>query len=158
MQMILASLLTDDTFVDSFLDQARLQLRRSYEICTRKLQDMVIPFVPAKAGLFIYVDFSSLLPTPDFEGERRFATLVQDVARVVMAPGESMRDGKAGMFRISYACVSNEVLEIAFERLNFLVGKVRKFDWDDLSSDYWGDVMKFADSSYFLSNPNQTSF
>jgi hypothetical protein len=35
-------------------------------------------------------------------------------------------------FRICYAWVSCEVLEIAMERLSRLIGKVRRMDWSDL--------------------------
>lgn len=142
MQQITAEILTDDSFVDSFLDSARAQLTWSYTACTRKLEEMVIPFVPAEAGISVYVDFSSLLPTQTFESEEKFASLVEHHARVVMTPGQCMRDRKPGMFRICYAWVSPDVLEIAMERLSYLITKVRRYDWDNLDSSTLSDVVK----------------
>ena len=89
---------------------------------------MVIPFVPAEAGLFVYVDFSSLLPERTFNWEAELSKLFFLHARVVMTPGESQRDMNPGWFRICYAWVSPEVLEIAMERLSRLVAKIRRLD------------------------------
>lgn len=56
--------------------------------------------------------------------------------RIVLTPGESQRDTTPGMFRICYAWVSPEVLEIAMERLSRLVVKIRRMDWDDLNNSH----------------------
>lgn len=140
MQLTTARMLSDDEFVDSFLDQSRAKLRTSYELCTSKLTEMGVPYTPARAGMFVYCDFSSLLPlttTTDkrlssFEGERRFAALVQDRARVVMTPGESQRDPTPGMFRICYAWVSIEVLEIGMNRIQRVVNLVQEYGWEEM--------------------------
>jgi len=139
MQLIAAEIMSDDEFIDAFLEDAQSQLRWSYKLCTSKLEEMVVPYIPAEAGLFVYVDFSSFLPERTFEGEEKFAALVQDVARVVMTPGQSQRDCKPGMFRLCYAWVTSDVLEIAMERLSFLVLQIRRHSWDDLIAASWRD-------------------
>ena len=133
-QYLVAELLTDDEFSDSFLDESRDRIHQSYLICTNKLQEMVVPFIPAEAGLFVYVDLSSLLPEKTFACEERLSKLMLDHARIVLTPGESQRDTNPGMFRICYTWVSPEVLELAMERMSKLVGKLRRMDWDDLDS------------------------
>jgi 1-aminocyclopropane-1-carboxylate synthase len=133
MQYLVAELLTDDPFVDSFLDESRRRLLTSYRICTIKLEEMVLPYVHPEAGLFVYVDFSSLLPEKTFEWERKLVDLMFQYARVVLTPGESQRDPKPGMFRICFAWVSPVVLGMAMERLSRLVAKIRRFDWVDLN-------------------------
>lgn len=138
MQMIVADILLDDMFVDAFLEQSRGQLLSSYYICTHKLEEMVIPFIPAEAGLFVYVDFSSLIPEQTFEGEMKFASLIQKVARIVMTPGHSQKDCKPGMFRLCYAWVSPQVLTIAMERLSYIILQIRRNrSWDDLVAGNW---------------------
>lgn len=131
-QYLVSELLTDDRFVDNFLDESRDRLVYSYTICTRKLEEMVLPFIPAEAGMFVYVDFSSLLPENTFEWEEKLSELMFQV-RVVLTPGESQRDTTPGMFRICYAWVAPETLEIAMERLSRLVAKLRRMDWDDVN-------------------------
>lgn len=142
-QYLMAELLTDDDFVDRFLLESRQRLRRSYEICTRKLEEMVIPFCPASAGMFVYVDMSGLLPEKTFAYEAELLELMFKYARVVLTPGESQRENLPGMFRICYAWVSPDVLEIALERLSRFVAKVRRLDWNDLGSRAFRDVIEY---------------
>uniref|UniRef100_A0A7S4MMU1 Aminotransferase class I/classII large domain-containing protein n=2 Tax=Odontella aurita TaxID=265563 RepID=A0A7S4MMU1_9STRA len=144
MQRVVSEILTDDQFVDSFLSDARAQLRWSYTLCARKLEEMVVPFFPATGGLFLYADFSGLLPEFSFDGEERFAALVRDAARVVLTPGSSMHDKRPGMFRLCYAWVTPDVLEIAMERLSYLVTKIRRNhgNWDALDLSTLSDVTK----------------
>jgi len=128
MQMIIAEILMDDEFVDTFLDYTRRQIRYSYDICTRKLDEMVIPYVAAEAGIFVYVDFSSLLPEQTFEMEDKFADLVEREAKLVMKPGGEQFDHRPGYFRLCYAWVSPEVLAIGMERLSLLILRLRRGD------------------------------
>jgi aspartate/methionine/tyrosine aminotransferase len=131
-QYLISELLTDDAFVDHFLDESRARIVDNYQICVNKLQEMVIPYIQAEAGLFVYVDFSSLLPEKTFAMEERLSELMFHHARLVLTPGESQRDTIPGMFRICYAWVTPEVLIIAMERLSRLVAKLRRMDWSDL--------------------------
>lgn len=141
MQVMTAEILMDDAFVDAFLDEARRRLSLSYELCVTKLEEMVIPFIPAEAGMFVYIDFSSLLPSKTFEGEERLSDLITDYARIVLTPGQNQRERTPGMFRLCYAWVSPEVLEIAMERLSKLVGKLRKIDFEDMNESSLGSVL-----------------
>ena len=67
------------------------------------------------------------------EWEAKLSQLINDYAHIVLTPGESQRDRSPGMFRICYAWVSLDVLEIGMERLSRLVAKVRRMDWADLN-------------------------
>ncbi|KAK1745187.1 1-aminocyclopropane-1-carboxylate synthase [Skeletonema marinoi] len=98
MQMMIAEIFLDDNWVYDFLHQAREKIRYSYELCTRMLDEMVIPFFPAKAGIFVYADFSSLLPEPTAEGEAKFASLLLDAARIIMTPGAAQHDQSLACF------------------------------------------------------------
>jgi aspartate/methionine/tyrosine aminotransferase len=140
-QYLVSELLTDDPFLDRFFEEARHRTVHSYQICTRKLDEMVVPYVHAGAGLFVYVDFSSLLPEKTFAGEKRLSELMFEYARVVLTPGESQRETTPGMFRICYAWVAPNVLEIAMERLSRLVAKIRRLDFNDLNERSLGNVI-----------------
>ncbi len=131
-QAVVADLLNDDDFVDTFLDHSREMLKSSYSIITDALDDLQISYISAKSGIFVYCDFSSLLPEQTFEGEAKFATLVQEGARIVMTPGESQRDEKPGMFRICYAWVNRDVLRVAMTRLKALTIDIRSLGWGEM--------------------------
>ena len=141
MQMIVQEMLLDDHFVYSFLEQSRQRIRFSYDLCVARLDEMVIPYVPAKAGIFVYADFSSLLPEQTPEGEARFSALLLDAARIIMTPGQAQHDRKPGMFRICYCFVTPEVLEMALSRLDKIVGKIRRWHWDNLNAESLTDIL-----------------
>ena len=131
MQAVVAQLLDDEKYVDDMLDRSRYLLKSSYDTVVTTLNELEIPYVKAQACIFIYVDFSSLLPEPTFEGETKFETLMVDNARIVLTPGHSQRETKPGMFRICYAWVSPDVLEVAMTRLKRVVKDVKTFGWGD---------------------------
>jgi len=132
-QYVVSELLTDDHFVDAFLDESRLRIVNSYNICVHKLEEMVLPYTHADAGLFIYVDFSTLLPRKTFDYEVQLSTLFFTYAKLVLTPGQCQNEHLPGRFRICYTWISPEVLQIAMERLSCLVAKIRRLDWDDLN-------------------------
>ena len=140
-QYLIAELLTDDPFVDDFLKQSQQRLRHAYEICTRKLEEMVLPFVPAQAGMFVYVDFSSLLPAKTFAYEQQLSQLLFQYARIVLTPGESQHDDKPGMFRICFAFCPPDVLEMGMERLSRFVAKLRRIDFHQLGDRAFANVL-----------------
>mmetsp|Transcript_6775 Transcript_6775/g.12073 ORF Transcript_6775/g.12073 Transcript_6775/m.12073 type:complete len:488 (-) Transcript_6775:183-1646(-) len=141
MQMIVSEILTDDHFIYSFLENSRNRIRYSYELVCSRLDEMVIPYIPAKAGIFVYADFSSLLPEQTAEGEARFSSLLLDAARIIMTPGSAQHDKKPGMFRICYCFVNPEVLEMAMQRLDRIVGKIRRRHWDNLNAESLTDIL-----------------
>jgi 1-aminocyclopropane-1-carboxylate synthase len=142
MQIIIQDLLTDDNFTYGFLEQSRQRTRCNYELCASRLDQMVIPYTPVKAGIFVYADFSSLLPEQTANGEARFSKLLVDAARIVMTPGQAQLDRKPGMFRICYAFVPPEVLQIAMQRLDKIVAKIRRCqDWDNLNAESLSDTV-----------------
>lgn len=133
-QYLVAELLTDDVFVDEFLVESSRRLQHSYDICIHKLEEMVVPFVPAQAGMFVYIDLSNLLPSnKTFAHEAQLVEMMFTHARMVLTPGASQRDDRPGMFRICYAWVEPAVLEIGMERLSRFVAKLRRINWDDLA-------------------------
>lgn len=103
---------------------------------------MVIPYVPAVAGIFVYADFSSLLPEITAEGEARFTSLLLDSCRVIMTPGSSQHDPKPGMFRICFCSVAPDVLDMAMQRLDKIVGKIRRWHWDSLNAEALADILE----------------
>ena len=134
MQALMAEVLRDDDFVYRFVETSRQRIRRSYEMCASWLDEMVIPHTRATSGIFVYADFSSLLPEQSPEGEARFTELLLDSAKVILTPGQSQHDLRPGMYRICYTFVSPELLDVALARLGRIVGKIRRCQWDNLNS------------------------
>ena len=131
MQSVVGNLLDDTAYVDNFLNMSRELLKSSYSIVTAAMEDMNIPYVEAQAGIFLYVDFSSLLHEPTFEGEAKLASLLIQNAKMILTPGHCQREVKPGMFRICYTWVSVDVLKVAMGRLKSLVTDIRDKGWKD---------------------------
>lgn len=146
MQLITMDLLKDHEFLVQFLEHSRQNIVHSKAVCTEKLQQLSLPYVEAEAGIFLYVNFASLLP-PDctFDHEAKFAWLMENTARLVMTPGQSQRDHRPGWFRICYAWVSVEVLNIAMCRIEFVVNYLRTI------GNNWYDTPQMLDYN-FLNN------
>lgn len=152
-QKLISNMLEDDSsFVDEFLEKSGYKLHQSYKKCIASLDDMSIPYVDAIAGMFVYCDFSSLLPPPpssssspsSFEREAKFFSIVTKYAHIVMTPGEAQREcpEKVGMFRICYAYVPLEVLDIAMRRLKKIAGTIVEVGWENLDPDiHFKDVL-----------------
>ena len=131
MQAVVADLLDDEVYVDRFLNTSRELLKSSYGIVVTALEELNIPYVKAQAGIFVYIDFSSLLQEPTFESEAKFASLLSNNARMILTPGHCQRDCKPGMFRLCYAWITPDVLKVAMERLKQLVADLRKNGWEE---------------------------
>lgn len=76
-QYILSELLTDDIFIEHYITTSRERILMNYNICIYKLQEMVIPYIIPNAGIFIYIDLSSLLPSRTIEYERQLTDMVR---------------------------------------------------------------------------------
>ena len=141
MQAVIAKLLSDDDYVDQFLDESRMLLKASLAIVTSTLETMTIPFVTPEAGIFVYCDFSSLLPEQTFEGEDTFSNLMYKYAKILMTPGHCQRESKPGYFRICYASVTPEVLTVGMKRLETLVQLLKEHGWENIRSNVDEDTV-----------------
>ena len=142
-QMIASHMLADFEFVDSFLESSRKKLCSTYDIVVHSLQCMNIPYVPASAGIFVYCDFSSLLPENSFDGEARFSSFLLDIARVVMTPGQSQHDPRPGFFRICYAAILPETLTVAMKRISSVAEFIRSQGWENMKNiDSYEELLK----------------
>eukprot|EP00741_Cyanophora_paradoxa_P003902 tig00000737_g3796.t1 len=80
-------------------------LREAYGAVSSLLSGAGIPFVPADAGFFVWVDLRRFLPTPDTAGETLVWTRAFRDAKVVVTPGAPFHALEPGWFRICYAAV-----------------------------------------------------
>ena len=141
MQRMMADLLQDDAFCDSFLKESSRRLQASFNICADVFEECNVPYVTAQAGMFVYFDLSDIIHTVDEEAT--VSKLFMTRARMVLTPGNTQHDPKPGMFRICYAYVSPDVLRIGMERFRKVVTAIRQrgglgegieedSDWQDI--------------------------
>jgi 1-aminocyclopropane-1-carboxylate synthase len=119
MQFAIAEMLEDEAWVDLFLEENSGNLRDAHAVLTSILSEGNVPVVPSSAGMFVWIDLSSFMKAPTWEEEKRLwtACFEDDKTRLLMTPGRDCRHNKPGCFRLCFAAVKREALEVAARRL-----------------------------------------
>eukprot|EP00871_Galdieria_phlegrea_P002224 jgi/Galph1/3001/GphlegSOOS_G1691.1 len=121
-QFALTQLLSDDDFVQSFVDENCRRLRDNYLVNCKLLDAMSILHIPSEAGFFIWMDFSQFLESKTFESERKLWRSLFENAKVVLTPGEVCHSSRPGWFRCCFAAAPRAACEAAWHRVAKLLG------------------------------------
>jgi aspartate/methionine/tyrosine aminotransferase len=119
-QYLITAVLSDDDFVDGYVDRNRRRLGRLYQTVVASAAGIGIPHIAADSGFFVWLDLRRWLPESTPAGERALWSMLVADAGVVLTPGLSCHASEPGMFRLCFAAVPEGGLEVAFER----IGKV----------------------------------
>ena len=116
-------LLEDTAFCAAFFAENQASLRRAYDHCVALCERHGVPYHPADAGLYVWIDLREFLAAPgDAKAERALFHAMLDEAKVLLTPGTDCHAASAGFFRCCYAWVSDAAREEAFRRLAPLLG------------------------------------
>ena len=137
-QALVADVLADDAFVDAYLAANSAALDASCAACFAVLDRLRLPYLRPKYGMFLWCDFSSLLPLLlDGGAKHHYAkdallqaeTALYDALRVdlglVLTPGSAQHASDPGFFRICFAFVELPVLVAALARFEAWVREKR---------------------------------
>eukprot|EP00455_Lapot_gusevi_P054088 TRINITY_DN8583_c0_g1_i3.p1 TRINITY_DN8583_c0_g1~~TRINITY_DN8583_c0_g1_i3.p1 ORF type:complete len:342 (-),score=79.12 TRINITY_DN8583_c0_g1_i3:146-1171(-) len=132
----LAYLLRDHAWLDSYLPASCARLRGAYQHVLDLLTTLEIPFLPAHAGMFVWVDLRDWVRAHEakrlrannmaenvesgeltWEAEDRLFRAVFADQKILMTPGATCHSSVPGFFRICFAAVPEEALRAALERL-----------------------------------------
>jgi 1-aminocyclopropane-1-carboxylate synthase 1/2/6 len=117
-QALLRDLLLDTGWLEQFQTEARSRLRTAYEQTTAALTAAGIPYLPAAAGLFLYLDLTA--HARSFEAEAALTQRLRTEARLNLAPGAGFHSTTPGYYRLCFATDPTTVTT-AIERLNKLL-------------------------------------
>jgi 1-aminocyclopropane-1-carboxylate synthase len=136
-QSALAAILREGAWVDAFMAERRARLLSAYTALTHGLVAAKIHYVPATAGMFLWIDARSLLPklppavvgSPPpspwaAEKELWKALYSCDGARggVLLTPGFDCAAAEPGWFRACYAAADPACLHLVGERMREVAG------------------------------------
>nr|WDV57388.1 1-aminocyclopropane-1-carboxylate synthase 4-like protein [Solanum tuberosum] len=120
-QNFLASMLSDDEFIEEFLTENTKRLRKRHEKFTSGLEKIGIRCLKSNAGVYCWVDLRTLLKEPTLDAEVSLWKLIINNAKLNISPGSSFNCPEAGWFRICFANIDDRTVEIALKRIQIFV-------------------------------------
>ncbi|KAI3818549.1 hypothetical protein L1987_12359 [Smallanthus sonchifolius] len=126
-QLFLASILSDEEFVEGFLSETSKRLAKRHRIFTQGLEKEGIACLASNAGLFVWMDLRRLLKKPTFDEEMELWRLIITDVKLNVSPGSSFHCVEPGWFRVCFANMDDQTVEIALKRIHaFVVKKGRR--------------------------------
>ena len=122
-QHLLGELISDDEWVDGFIETMRRLLGDAYRRVTASLDGGGIAYVPAEAGFFVLLDLRRFLTQPTWDAENALWRRLLDGADVNLTPGAACHVGEPGFFRLCYAGVPSDTLEVGVRRIVALLDR-----------------------------------
>ncbi|XP_071722376.1 1-aminocyclopropane-1-carboxylate synthase 7-like [Rutidosis leptorrhynchoides] len=120
-QHLLASMLSDRKFTEIYINSNRERLRKRYDMIIEGLREAGIKCLKGNAGLFCWMNLSPFLEKPTREGELALWNSIVNEVRLNISPGSSCHCSEPGWFRVCFANMSEQTLEVALKRIhNFM--------------------------------------
>lgn len=121
-QHLIASMLSDDEFVDKFLVESSRRLAKRHKTFTEGLAEVDIKCLDSNAGLFVWMDLRHLLKEPTLDGEiELWKVIIKDV-KLNVSPGSSFHCSQPGWFRVCFANMDEDTVLVALKRIKKFVG------------------------------------
>ncbi|XP_020215676.1 1-aminocyclopropane-1-carboxylate synthase [Cajanus cajan] len=125
-QHMLASMLSDENFVTRFLKENSRRLEKRHDKFMKGLEEVNITRFPSNAGLFCWMNLKSLLKEPTFEDELKLWRVIIHEVKLNVSPGSSFNCSEPGWFRVCFANMDDETVDIALNRIRAFVGRETK--------------------------------
>nr|QEI21537.1 aminocyclopropane-1-carboxylic acid synthase [Litchi chinensis] len=117
-QHLLASMLSNKKFTENYIETNRERLRKRYEMIIEGLKSAGIECLKGNAGLFCWMNLSPLLEKPTREGELALWESILHEVKLNISPGSSCHCSEPGWFRVCFANMSEQTLEVALKRIH----------------------------------------
>ncbi|KDO31380.1 hypothetical protein SPRG_03997 [Saprolegnia parasitica CBS 223.65] len=117
----LATMLADLPWCSAYLAENKALLRSSYAAIAAVLEAHRVPYVPAAAGMFVWIDLREFLDAPTFAAEQALTQTLFTNAKIIMTPGEAQHAPAPGYYRICFATTAPTIAAHGLDRaLNYL--------------------------------------
>uniref|UniRef100_A0A7N0ZVZ4 1-aminocyclopropane-1-carboxylate synthase n=2 Tax=Kalanchoe fedtschenkoi TaxID=63787 RepID=A0A7N0ZVZ4_KALFE len=120
-QYLLSNLLSDKKFTSNYISENQKRLRRQHDMLMAGLENAGIGCLKSNAGLFCWVDMRHLLASKTFEAEMDLWKKILFQVGLNVSPGASCHCLEPGWFRICFANMSRETLDLAMDRLKTFI-------------------------------------
>ncbi|KAI4316573.1 hypothetical protein L6164_024544 [Bauhinia variegata] len=116
-QFLLASILSDKKFTEKYMKETQRRLKKRREMLVSGLRNAGIQCLISNAGLFCWVDMRHLLTSDTFEAEKELWKRIVCEVGLNISAGSSCHCSEPGWFRICFANMSQETLQVAMQRM-----------------------------------------
>lgn len=108
-----------ELWTSGFRRENHNRLIQRYKAIVQILERYHIPFLPAQAGLFVWIDLSQFLISNIGNAASQESTLYRELidSGLLMTPGNSMKNERPGFFRCVFTATSNAEFTIALQRM-----------------------------------------
>lgn len=113
---LLKDWLADEDWLQRYVPEMRRRLGASATRVVERLTAAGVPVTGGEAGFFVLVDLRAHLDAPTVEAEERLWRRLLD-AGINLTPGVAIRSEEPGLFRLCFASVPIEALDVAIDRL-----------------------------------------
>ncbi|XP_047319254.1 1-aminocyclopropane-1-carboxylate synthase-like [Impatiens glandulifera] len=124
-QHFLASLLSDEEFVNMFLSESAKRLAERYMRLTEGLIEVGIRCLESNGGLYCWMDLRNMLKNNTIEDEMELWKVIINDVKLNVSPGSSFHCKEPGWFRACFANMDDETVEIALVRIRKFVDSNR---------------------------------
>jgi aspartate/methionine/tyrosine aminotransferase len=125
-QFVLEQMISDETWVDSFIAESQERLGRAYQEVTAALEAASIPYLPAEAGFFFLCDLRPFMEEVTWEAEAELWDWLLNTANVNLTPGADCHIGEPGFMRLVFASERTEAVVAGIERMGAALATRRR--------------------------------
>ena len=125
-QKTLAAMLADGAFAATYIRTNRDRLRARHDHIVAGLARAGVPCLRGNAGLFVWMDVRRLLAEPTVAGELRLWDRMLREVKLNISPGSSCHCSEPGWFRVCFANMSLDTLDVALARMSRFMDRWNK--------------------------------
>uniref|UniRef100_A0A453E657 Aminotransferase class I/classII large domain-containing protein n=1 Tax=Aegilops tauschii subsp. strangulata TaxID=200361 RepID=A0A453E657_AEGTS len=128
-QKTLAAMLSDAAFAQEYIRTNRERLRVRHDHMVAGLARSGVPCLPSNAGLFVWMDMRRLLGDggeATVANELRLWDLMLHEVKLNISPGSSCHCSEPGWFRVCFANMSLDTLDVALARMSRFMDRWNK--------------------------------
>ncbi|CAI9758463.1 unnamed protein product [Fraxinus pennsylvanica] len=123
-QYLLSAMLSDKKFTKNYVTENHKRLKQRHAMLIRGLKNAGIPCLESNAGLFCWVDMRHLLSSKTFEAEMELWKKIVYQVGLNISPGSSCHCVEPGWFRMCFANMSEQTLDLAMQRIKSFVNSI----------------------------------
>ncbi|KAL3526919.1 hypothetical protein ACH5RR_011575 [Cinchona calisaya] len=120
-QYLLSAMLSDKKFTKNYIHENQRRLKKRHAMLVRGLEEAGISCLQSNAGLFCWVNMRHLLSSTSFQAEMELWKKIVYEVGLNISPGSSCHCTEPGWFRVCFANMSEETLNLAMRRIKAFV-------------------------------------